>query len=196
VSTLTYGDTFSLPSLTIADTGEPVLWMIWDARNVADAGDMYHKRASLSPVQSNGDRLSGETLVKIGRTTRHLSDVGTYHQIEHAGYGLRGGIWSNALTDRMSATLSAEFDALTLDLPAWTVEEYRAALVAAAREYGQSLGYLTGHHSAAPWKKYHQDASAREFLSDALDADTRRAMHAAMVEAFSTHAAERLQVTA
>jgi hypothetical protein len=195
VSTLTYGDTFSLPSLTIAETGEPVLWMIWDARSVDDAGDMYHKRAVISPVQPNGDRLSGETLVKIGRTTRHLSDVGTYHQIEHAGYGLRGGIWSNALTDRMSATLSTEFDALTLDLPAWTVQEYRAALIAAAKDYGHSLGYLS-NNNRAPWDKYRQDEGAREFYSAAIDANTRRAMHAAMVDAFSAHAAESLQVTA
>lgn len=196
MSTLTYGDTFSLPGLTIAETGEPVLWMIHDVRSVDDAGDMYHARASLSPVQLNGDRLNGETLVKIGRTTRHLSDVGTYHRIEHAVYGLRGGIWSNALTDRMNETLRAEFDALTLDLPAWTVEEYRAALIAAAKDFGHSLGYLSGHLKSAPWERYRQDGNAREFYSAAMDADTRRAMHAAMVDAFSTHAARHLQVTA
>lgn len=193
--TLTYGDTFTLPSITHAVTGQPVAFRIDDVRDVENAGNMYEDRARFTPVDADGNRIPTTHAVKIGRTERDFGSVAgmgarqTPHGVEINGYSL-------ALTPKMNEAVRADLGALTLYLPRLTIPELRAALIAEAARAGESMGRLYGHVSRPAWENYQQDASARTLRGEALDADTRQAMHAALTEAFTLQAAEALRVHA
>lgn len=193
--TLTYGDTFTLPSITHAATGEPVTFRIDDVRDVEEAGAMYEDRARFTPIDPYGNRLSTQLAVKIGRTERDLGSV--------AGMGARWAYdslqitcYCATLTDAMNTAVRESLDALTFVLPRFTLEELRATLIASAASTGESLGYLSGHASRAPWTTYQQDANARALRAEAMDLATRQAMHDALTETFAARAAESLKVGA
>lgn len=195
MSTLTYGDTFTLPSIRHAVTGEPITYRIHDVRDVENAGAMYEERAAFGAIDADGNRLPTYTAVKIGRAEREAGDVARITaRWAHDSIQING--YSANLTEKMNDAVRADLNALSFDLPAYTLTEYRAALVEAAARYGASAGYLSGHSNRAPWDGYQQDANARAFRSDAMDADTRRAMHRALVEAFTLKARESLKVGA
>lgn len=194
---LTYGDTFTLPSITHATTGEPVTFKIQDVRDIEHAGDMYEDRATayaLAPESTpdNPIRLNTQHAVKIGRTERAAASLPTF-RTRNANGRLGAQTYGADFTDKMNATVSAEFDALSLDLPGYTLAELRDALIAAAADHGESLGHLNHGHRLA-WDEYQQHAPARALRGEAMDADTRRAMHDALVAAFAAKAADRLSI--
>lgn len=195
MTTLTYGDTFTLPSITNPRTGEPVTFRIDDVRDVETAGAMYEDRAAFTAIDADGNRIPTTHAVKIGRAERSIGDIARMGAEWRYG-GLMISGYSVNLTEKMNDAVRADLDALTFDLPAYALTEYRAALVEAATSYGESAGYLSGHSNRAPWDGYQQDANARQLRSDAMDADTRRAMHRALVEAFTLKARESLKVGA
>lgn len=189
---LTYGDTFTLPSVRHAVTGEPITFRIDDVRDVENAGNMYEDRARFTPIDGDGNRVPTTHAVKIGRTERDLGSL-TGMGARHAGSRLEVRGYSVNLTEKMNDAIRADLDALTFNLPAYTVPELRAALIAEAARHGESLGHLNHGHRPA-WDNYQQDAAARTLRGEAMDADTRRLMHAALTEAFSAQAAESLRV--
>lgn len=195
MSALTYGDTFTLPSITNPITGEPVTFRIDDVRNVENAGAMYEDRATFTAIDADGNRIPTTHAVKIGRAERPADAIARMSaQWRHNELAING--FSTYLTEKMNDAVRADLEALTFSLPRYSVRELRAALVESAASHGESLGYLSGHVNRAPWDNYQQDGDARQLRSEAMDADTRRAMHRALVEAFTLKARESLKVGA
>lgn len=193
--TLTYGDTFTLPSITHAVTGEPITFYVGDVRGVEDAGTMYEDRARFTPVDADGNRLSTLTPVKIGRAERELGSVAgmgarwAHDRLQINGYG-------TTLTEKMNDAVRADLDALTFDLPCYTLPELRAALIAEAASTGESLGRLHGHNYRPAWDNYQQDENARQLRGEAMDLETRQAMHDALTAAFEAESGKALRVFA
>lgn len=192
---LTYGDTFTLPSITNPVTGEPVLFRIDDVRDIEHAGDMYEDRARFTAITANGDRIPTTHAVKIGRTERSAASLLGFGA-RWASSRLEVSTFSSTLTDKMNDAVRADADALTFDLPGYTVPELRAALIEAAGDLGKSLGRLHGYAERGPWDGYRQHAPARALLAEAMDKETRQAMHDAMTAAFEAQTAEALKVFA
>lgn len=197
---LTYGDTFNLPSVTHAATGNPVTFRIEDVRSVETAGEMYERRAAFTPLADDdtGHRLNTGHAVKIGRTERAAAAVSYFSAREHRAYGAGVEInaYSTELTEKMNDAVRADFAALTFHLPTFTVPELRAALIVAAAHHGRSVGRLYPHAARAEWDNYQQDDTARALRSEAMDKTTRRQMHAAMVAAFTEQTADALKIGA
>lgn len=191
---ITYGDPFTLPSITDAETGEPITWQVYDVRSIEDAGSTHERRASFEAIDpATGNRLSTLTEIKIGRALRTIGDF------KRPGADWRGGfLWvslhSVNFTADAKATIDSEVAALDFDLPTLTVEELRERLITSAADWGRSAAHVSGYNSHAPWGKYRQHDEARTLLGEALDIDTRRKMHAAMVEAFAAASAEGMRV--
>lgn len=197
---ITYGDTFTLPSITHAATGNPVIFSVEDVRGVETAGEMYERRAAFVPLADDdtGRRLNALHAVKIGRTERTASAVSDFSAREHRAYetGVEISAYSTENTEKMNDAVRADFAALTFHLPTFTVPELRAALIDAAERHGRSIGRLYPHAARAEWDSYQQDADAHALRGEAMDKATRQAMHAAMIAAFTEQTADALKIGA
>lgn len=192
---LTYGDTFTLPSIRHAVTGDPITFRIDDVRDIESAGQMYEDRARFTPVDAGSNRLSTLIAVKIGRAERELGSVaGMGARWAHDRLQVNG--YAATLTEKMNDAVRADLDALTFDLPRYTVPELRAALIAEAASTGESLGRLHGHNYRPAWDNYQQDENARQLRGEAMDLGTRQAMHDALTAAFEAESGKALRVSA
>lgn len=141
----TYGDTVTIPSITDAHTGEPIRFKAHDLRDIENAHGMYEDVSALLPVDADGNRLSSGLSIKVGRAYRTVSDLGRMYA-RYTPHGIQWAAWSSDFTDAMNAAVSNDVRAIAWELPRYTLEEMRAALIRAAEAWGASVGSFARHN--------------------------------------------------
>lgn len=174
--TLTYGDTFTLPSTP------GIHWQIRDSRSHTEPTASV--RAYAEPVHEDGTRYAYDEPVRIGRAEREgLTIKFTTHRAPY----LNGRAWELRPTDAQCAAVDADLEALTFDLPALTAAEIIASITRYATEYTGSSAAREAVEMLRIPRGYNSTDQDFVTVRDALYADpaTIPAIRAAIVAAFA-----------
>lgn len=192
--TLTYGDTFTIPS------APGTVWELRDVRYLEKAGYPGEFRAGAFPVERDGRPIERRDAVKIGRAER----TGVYLEL---GRGVRAYDFDTDtstidpdalnvrafgdLTDAQRAAVTADLAALSFDLPALSADDIRARMLAQAEYTGrraarEAQGNLPDRYSR-PDAQY-----GRPVIAAAMNAEARTVYIATAVAAFAGQLADDL----
>lgn len=176
MSTLTYGDTFTLPS------APGVLWLIEDRRSHTEPTDTT--RAYAVPCHEDGTKYAYDEPVKIGRAER----VGLFIKlITHRAPYLAGRAWEQRPTAAQEEAVDGALSPLSFDQPALTDAEISGRIVARAADgnaYSAAREAVNGLSIPKGYSSTDQDYQA---VQRALHADpaTVPAIRAALIAAFT-----------
>lgn len=203
---LTYGDTFTLPSVTDPATGAPVVWEISDTRTVENVGGASYdalRRAIARPVHVDADgvRMPYDRRVepvRIGRAARVGVELALRVDSVAAASSVR--VYATAptfdqlaLTDAMQDRVSGEAGALAFYLPDLSADDVRARIMGAA-VYAGEHGAREGVDTLPTARRYRgaHDPARVAVAAAFASASDRDALVSAMVDAFAAEARERV----